>query len=112
MFSSKFMFKVLIILVFLTLTSIVKNQSRLLEKKISNLYSIVLAKEKNLSETQLDFYYLTSPAEIEKNFKSNKKSEFRPIAQSKIFMNIKDYTSLEKKLSNLKTINEKKIQKK
>ena len=37
-------------------------------KKIYNLKTQVKLKEKNLSETQLDFYYLTSSSEVEKKF--------------------------------------------
>ncbi len=53
--------------IFLIMTSAVKNKSRITEKKISNLKKTILMKEKNLNEAELDFYYLTSPIELEKN---------------------------------------------
>ena len=66
MFNSKFIFSLIIFITFLIITSFIKNQSRILEKQISRLNIKVLSIEKNLSETQLEFFYLTSPLEIEK----------------------------------------------
>ena len=53
--------------IFLIITSVVKNKTRIIEKQISNLSKKTLLKRKDLNEAQLDFYYLTSPAELEKN---------------------------------------------
>ena len=111
MFKLKFTISAIIFISFLIITSFIKNQSRILEKKIHNLSFQVVSKEKNLSETQLDFYYLTSPSEIEKRITKKKSKEFKPIAQSKIFLNINDLIQIEKKLTNLNGINEKNKQK-
>ena len=112
MFKLKFIISVLVFSSLLIITSIIKNQSRILEKQLFNLKSEVNSKEKNLSETQLEFYYLTSPSELEKKLIFGKFNELKPIDHSKIFYNLKDFLNIEKKLSNLKNINEKKIQKK
>ena len=111
MFKLKFTISAIIFISFLIITSFIKNQSRILEKKIHNLSFQVVSKEKNLSETQLDFYYLTSPSENEKRITKKKYKEFKPIAQSKIFLNINDLIQIEKKLTNLNGINEKNKQK-
>ena len=66
MFNLRFTISISIFIIFLIITSVVKNKTRLLEKKISRLNSKIFLKEKNLSETQLEFSYLTSPREIEK----------------------------------------------
>ena len=75
MFKFRFIISAVIFTSLLIITSVIKNQSRILEKKIINLNSSVISKSKNLSETQLDYYYLTSPSEIEKriNKKKNKR---------------------------------------
>ena len=51
-------------------TSIIKNQTRELEKNIYNLNKIVNQKEKDLNESELDFSYLSSPSMIEKKLKT------------------------------------------
>ena len=112
MFNSKFFISVFLFTTFLIITSFIKNQSRILEKKISSLNIKVISKEKDLSETQLDFYYLSSPQEIEKIFIKKNLNDFQPIKYSKIFNKIDDYINIEKKLSNLVNIDEKKIKKK
>ena len=111
MFKLKFTISAIIFISFLIITSFIKNQSRILEKKIHNLNFQVVSKEKNLSETQLDYYYLTSPSEIEKRITKKKSKEFQPITHSKIFLNINDFTRIEKKLTNLNNTKEKNKQK-
>ena len=75
-------------------------------------FSTLNSKEKNLSETQLEFYYLTSPSELEKKLIVDKLNELKPIDHSKIFYGLNDFLNIEKKLSNLNNLNEKKTQKK
>tara|TARA_B100000963_G_scaffold111424_1_gene97007 strand:- start:20926 stop:21264 length:339 start_codon:yes stop_codon:yes gene_type:complete len=112
MFNSKFVFSTTIFISFLILISFIKNESRILEKKILSLNSKILLKEKNLSETQLDFFYLTTPYEIEKKLKVEDIKKFEPIHHSKIFNGIHNFINEEKKLSNLKKLDEKKTRKK
>ncbi len=112
MFNSKFLFSLSIFIFFLIITSIVKNQSRILEKKLLGLKSSILSKEKNLSETQLEFFYLTSPNTIEKKLETKDLIKFRPIQNSEIFDDMNDFIKLENKFTNLKNIDEKKIRKK
>tara|TARA_E500000178_G_scaffold1252_1_gene1373 strand:- start:38 stop:376 length:339 start_codon:yes stop_codon:yes gene_type:complete len=112
MFNSKLFFSLTIFIFFLILTSLVKNQSRIMEKKIKVLNSYITAKEKNISESEMEFSYLSSPNKIEKKFSSRNLEKFEPIKHSNIFYNIHDFNILEKKLSNFININEKKIRKK
>ena len=55
-----------IFFVLLIATSIIKNQTRVIEKKLNLLSSQILLKEKDINESQLDFFFLTSPSQIEK----------------------------------------------
>ena len=71
----------------------------------------ILLIEKNLNEAQLDFYYLTSPKEIEKRLNLIGFDNYQPISYSKIFFNFSDFTDIEKKSSNLKNLNEQKKKK-
>ena len=56
MFRIKIIFSISIFSILLIGTSIIKNQTRQIEKKISNLSSSILIKEKDLNETQLDLF--------------------------------------------------------
>ena len=112
MFNSKLFFSLAIFTFFLIITSLVKNQSRIMEKQIKVLNSNIVAKEKNISEAEMELSYLSSPNEIEKKFNSRDLEKFEPIKNSNIFYDIHDFNILEKKLSNLLNVDEKKNRKK
>ena len=112
MFKSKYVICTILFITFLIVTSFVKNKSRLLEKGIISLNVEIKTKEKNLNEAQLDFYYLSSPAEIEKRLNIIGLNNYQPISYSKIFLRLSDFSLSQNKFSTLKNLNEKKIQKK
>ncbi len=112
MFKMKFIIASSIFISFLVVTSIIKNKTRVIEKNISNLSKIILIKTKDINEAQLDFHYLTSPAEIEKKLTIIGFDNYQPIKYSNIFFDISDFTEIQNKISNLENIYEKKIQKK
>tara|TARA_B100001059_G_C17824537_1_gene580538 strand:- start:1398 stop:1736 length:339 start_codon:yes stop_codon:yes gene_type:complete len=112
MFKTKFIISISIFITFLVFTSVVKNKTRILEKKISYFKAEIFIKKKDFNEAQLDFYYLTSPAEIEKKLNMIGFENYQPIEYSKIFFNISEFTQIQNKISKLKDINEKKFQKK
>ena len=112
MFNLKLFFSLAVFTFFLIITSLVKNQSRIIEKQIKGLNINIVAKEKNISEAEMEFSYLSSPNEIEKKFNSGDLEKFEPIKYSNIFYDVHDFNILEKKLSNLIIIDEKKIRKK
>ena len=107
MFNSKLFFSLAVFTFFLIITSLVKNQSRIIEKQIKGLNIKIIAKEKNISEAEMEFSYLSSPNEIEKKFNSGDLEKFEPIKYSNIFYDVHDFNILEKKLSNLIIIDEK-----
>tara|TARA_A100001011_G_scaffold383620_1_gene455075 strand:+ start:1443 stop:1772 length:330 start_codon:yes stop_codon:yes gene_type:complete len=108
MFKNKFVISISLFITFLVFTSTIKNKTRVLEKKISNLNTKILLKNKDLNETQLDFYYLTSPAEIEKKLKMIGFNTYKPIKYSNIYLSISNFSQIDNKISNLKKFNEKK----
>ena len=112
MFKKKFIIASSIFISFLLFTSTIKNKTRVLEKNILNISKIMLDKTKDINEAQLDFHYLTSPAEIEKRLTIIGFDDYHPIKYSRIFFNISDFTEIHNKISNLKNIHEKKTQKK
>ena len=112
MFKMKFIIALSVFISFLIVTSTIKNKTRVIEKNISNLTTKIFIKTSDINETQLDFDYLTSPAEIEKKISIIGFDNYQPIKYSRIFFDILDFTEIQNKISNLKKIDEKKIQKK
>ena len=112
MFKMKFIIVLSVFISFLLFTSTIKNKTRVIEKNISNLTTKIFIKTSDINETQLDFDYLTSPAEIEKKISIIGFDNYQPIKYSRIFFDISDFTEIQNKISNLKKIDEKKTQKK
>tara|TARA_B100000900_G_scaffold247545_1_gene210589 strand:+ start:197 stop:529 length:333 start_codon:yes stop_codon:yes gene_type:complete len=109
MFRSKIIICITIFTTFLVFTSAIKNRTRIIEKQISHLNNKILFKKKDFNEAQLEFYYLSSPAEIEKKLSLIGFSNYQPIKYSNIFFKISDFDNIQNKFSNLKNLNEKKI---
>jgi nitric oxide reductase large subunit len=109
MFRSKIIISVTIFITFLVLTSAIKNKTRIIEKQIIHLNNKILLQKKDFNEAQLEFYYITSPAEIEKKLSLIGFSNYQPIKYSNIFFKISDFDNIQNKFSNLKNLNEKKI---
>ena len=112
MLKTKFIISISVFVILLLATSVIKNKTRVIEKQISNLNKIILVKEKNVNEAELDFYYLTSPEELEKKLNLIGFNNYQPIKYSNIYFNISELTEIKNKFSNLNNLNGKKIQKK
>ena len=107
MFKMKFIIALSVFISLLVVTSTIKNKTRVIEKNISNLTTKIFIKTSNINEAQLDFDYLTSPAEIEKKINIIEFDNYQPIKHSRIFFDISDFTEMQNKISNLKNIDEK-----
>ncbi len=100
------MFKIKIIIILLIFssllfgTSIIKNETRKIEKNIYQLNKKISQKEKNLNESQLDFSYLTSPSMIEKKIENLDIEQYLPMEYSKIFLSILNFNNLQNKYAN------------
>ena len=111
MVRSKIIIPTIIFLFFLIIISIIKNETRIIEKKLSKLNKQIILKEKDLNESELDFYFLTSPAEIEKRVKILGNTNYNPINNSNIFLNLSNFTDTQKKISILNKYHEKETKK-
>ena len=98
MFKFKIIFSISIFVFLLIGTSYIKNQTREIEKKIFTLSKIIHIQEKNLSELELDFSYLSSPSIIEMKIENLQDNKYSPIENSKIFLSLSSFTDLQKKL--------------
>ena len=106
MFKLKIFASVVIFAFLLVGTSIIKNKTRELEKKINYLSKEILLKEKDYKESELDFAYLTSPKMIEKKIDHHDRNKYFPMDFSKIFLNLSNFENIKKKLVEKKMLYE------
>ena len=102
MFKTKLIITITIFVIFLVFTSAIKNETRIIEKKISHLNSKIKIQRNNINEAQLDFYYLSSPANIEKKLNITGFNEYQPIKFSNIFFDINDFIKVNNVITDLK----------
>ena len=98
--------------ILLGVTSIIKTQTRIIEKKILKLDKKIAVIKKDLHETQLDYFYVSSPGYLSKKIKQLAFIEYMPMDFSRIYLNYRDFTDSQKKITILKMNNEKKTKKK
>ena len=91
-------------------TSVIKNQTRIIEKDIIKIDRKILALEKDLHETELDYFYLSSPNNLSKRTKNLALVEYVPMDFSKIYLSLKDFTE-SKNRTTLRIKNETKKEK-
>ena len=100
-------FSIVIVFSFLLVgTSTIKNETRKIERKIDHINQIITSKEKDLNESQLDFFYLTSPLMLELRIDHLDIYNYIPMDFSRIFLDISDFLNIQNKLAKQK--NEKK----
>ena len=106
MFKIKIFISILTFSILLIVTSIIKNQTREIEKKIFNLSKVIKIKEKDLNESQLDFSYLSSPFIIHNKIKLIDKEKYVTMEYSKIFLSISSFLDLQNRLAIQRNQNE------
>ena len=108
----KLIISISIFSILLGITSAIKNQTRILEKNIYKIDKKIAILEKDLYETELDYFYLSSPNILSLRIKELALVEYAPMDLSRIYFNYKDFTNSQKKITNLKIRDEKKAKKK
>ena len=103
---------IIIFSIFLGITSTIKNQTRIIEKNIYKIDKKIATIERDLHETQLDFFYVSSPGYLSKKIQQLAFIEYVPMDFSRIYFDYKDFIDPQKKITILKIDNEKKKQKK
>ena len=98
--------------ILLGITSFIKNQTRIIEKNIYKIDRKILAIEKDLYETELDYSYLASPNNLSKKIKDLALIDYVPMDFSRIYLNYKDFTNSQKKITILEMNDENKTKKK
>ena len=106
LYSKKKLLIILIYVSFFIAIPIIKNESRLIEKKIQNYESEIFFLEKNLLEASLEFQYLTSPAVLSKKIEESSDQKYSNLTLSQIYSNMEDFISEQNKITKI-SINEK-----
>ena len=109
---TKFIIPILIFSILLGMTSIIKNQTRIIEKKIYKIDRNISSIKKDLHETQLDYFYVSSPSYLFKKIQQIALIDYVPMDFSKIYLDYNDFKKTKKNMTDLKTENEKKKQNK
>ncbi len=104
----KLIISILIFSILFSLTSFLKTQTRIIEKKIYKIDKKIISIKKDLHETQLDFFYVSSPGYISNKIKKLDLIDYFPMDFSKIYLNYKDFTESKRKITVLKKDYEKK----
>ena len=108
----KLIISICIFSILLGVASAIKTQTRIIEKNIDKIDRKIAVLEKDLHETELDYFYLSSPEKLSKKIKELSSIEYTPMDFSRIYFNYRDFVNSEKKITILKTNNEKKTKKK
>ncbi len=111
MFKIKIVISIFIFSTLLVITSLIKNQTRIIEKNIDQIDKRITYLKKDLYETELDFFYLSSPEILSQKIKSFVSTDYYPIDISRIYLNYQDFLNSRQKMTTLKQ-NEKKTEKK
>ena len=108
----KLIISISIFSILLGVTSTIKNQTRIIEKDIYKIDRRLAFVEKDLNETELDYFYLSSPDYLTKKINNLSYVEYVPMDFSRIYLNLQDFKDSKKKITTLKINNETKTQKK
>mgnify|MGYP006101465609 FL=1 len=98
-FNKKKLVIVLIYISFFIAIPIIKNETRLIEKKIYNHKTQITILETNLSEAYLEFQYLTSPQVLENKVSKNLDINYNNLNTSQIYLNIDDFINEQTKIT-------------
>tara|TARA_B100001057_G_C22590417_1_gene848750 strand:+ start:435 stop:770 length:336 start_codon:yes stop_codon:yes gene_type:complete len=109
--NKKLFFSLSIFLVLMIVTSVLKNKTRLIEKNIQFYESNISDLKSNLYESQLDYFYLSSPRNIMKKIINHSENDYETMAYSRIYLSL-DQFLIEKEKTAQSLLNEEKIQKK
>jgi hypothetical protein len=76
---------------------LIKNETRLIEKRIQTHKSQIFFFEKNLLEANLEFQYLASPEVLTNKVIENIDTKYTNLKRSQIYLSFEDFISEQKK---------------
>ena len=109
---TKIFLSIIIFSILWGITSVIKTQTRIIEKNIYKADRKLSIIEKDLYETQLDYFYLSTPKNLSKKIKELALIDYLPMDFSRIYLNFFEFNNDKNKITILNKANEKKIKKK
>ncbi len=109
MFNKKIILIVCCFFLLTFITSIIKNNTRNLDKDIIKLKKEISLLEKQISDAEIDFVYLSNPKRIQNKLTNLNEKKYRNYEHSKIFYSINQFlkhSSKETRILNNKSIND------
>ena len=80
-------------------TSVIKNKTRVIEKKIVLAETNINNLKQSLNESQIDFFYLTSPKILKGKLQFLTSEEYEHMKFSKIYLDYESFIKSQKNLS-------------
>ena len=78
-------------------TSIIKNNTRNIEKNIEKLNTEILKLNKELFNAEMDFIYLSSPDKLEKKISTFNQKRYSTFDYSRIFLSVEHFLKYNSK---------------
>ena len=100
MIKSKIVLSVIIFLFLFSLTSFLKNETRIIEKNINTIKLNINNFQKKIYETKIEYHYLSSPENLDKEIKLLG-TDYIPISKSNIYQNLDEFLIDQKKMSKI-----------
>ena len=91
MFKKSLIISLSIFFVLMVFTSMIKNQTRNIEKNIQKLNNEVLILKKQLKDAKIDYVYLSTPEKLRKNLLQFNNKQYFNYDHSRIFLSTKDF---------------------
>ncbi len=111
MLNKKLAISLIIFSIFMVITSIIKTNTREIEKNILLYEKKIANLESNLHEAELDYYYLSSPKVLSNNILEHSNEEYLSMDYSKIYFSLDQFLNEQNKTTKA-FINEKNTKKK
>ena len=99
MLKTKFIVSLLVFSFLLFFTSIIKNKTRVIEKKIVLAETNIQNLKQSLNESQIDFFYLTSPKILKEKLQFLTSEKYEHMKFSKIYLDYESFIKSQKNLS-------------
>ena len=85
MFKKSLIFSLTVFFTLMIITSLIKNKTRNLEKEIKKINKEVAFLEKELSDAEIDYIYLSGPEKLKKYLSILNKEQYLSFDHSRIF---------------------------
>ncbi len=97
MFNRPLIFSLSVFLFLMIFTSIIKNNTRNIEKNIEKLNTEVSILKNELLNAEMDFIYLSSPDKLEKKILSLNRKKYSTYDFSRIFLSTEEFINFSSK---------------